>query len=114
MSKFIIAAILTVAVFLPGCAAPTVNYSDLRPATTATVAGDTVTVHLGSDLTNSACWTHPNATIEGNAVYVSGTRSIREQSREFVVRLPRSLRSQPVAVVWIDPDGSPISVPVTR
>ena len=39
---------------LAGCAAPDVKYSDLQPATTATVAGDAVTVHLGSDLTASA------------------------------------------------------------
>ena len=98
--------------FLAGCSKPDVKYSDLRPATTATVSSDVVTVHLGSDLTASACWTSPQARVDGRTVYVAGYRTLREQSREFVVRLPPG--SQPVTVVWIDPDGSQVAVPITK
>jgi len=99
---------------LAGCATPDVKYSDLQPATTATVASNTVTIHLGSDLMNSACWTRPKARVEGVTVYVVGSRILREHSREFVVRLPAATNAQPVTVVWIDPDGKPVAVPITK
>jgi hypothetical protein len=105
---------LLLTLLLAGCAAPDVKYADLQPATTATVAGDTVTVHLGSDLKASACWTRPKARVEGRTVYIAGYRTMREQSREFVVRLPASTNSGPVSVVWVDPDGSRVAVPITK
>lgn len=86
-------------VFLAGCATPDVKYSDLQPATTATVGSNTVTIHLGSDLMASGCWTRPKARVERGTVYVVGYRRLREQSREFVVRLPTSTNAQPVSVV---------------
>ncbi len=112
MKHFTIILLLSFSVFLTGCSKPDVKYSDLRPATTATVSGDTVTIHLGSDLTASACWTIPKARVDGQTVYVVGYRTLREQSREFVVRLPAS--SQSVTVVWVDPDGSRVTVPITK
>ena len=102
------------AVLFAGCAAPDVRYADLEPATTATVAGDTVTVHLGSDLKASACWTRPKARVEGRTVYLVGYRTMREQSRTFVVWLPASTSSQSVSVIWLDPDGSKVTVPITK
>jgi hypothetical protein len=47
-------------------------------------------------------------------VYVVGYRTMREQSREFVVHLPASVSSQTVSVVWVDPDGSHVTVPITK
>jgi hypothetical protein len=112
MKNIITFLLLSFSLFLTGCASPDVKYSDLRPMTTATVSGDTVTIHLGSDLMNSACWTIPKARVEGQTVYVVGYRTFREQSREFVVRLPAV--SQSVTVVWIDPDGSQVTVPIAK
>jgi hypothetical protein len=114
MTRPIIAALLTLSVLLPGCTTSNVKYSDLRPPSTATISGDTVTVHLGSDLTNSACWTRVRTKVEGNTIYVFGARTLREQSRQFVVRLPASAPAQTIAVIWVDPDGRHISIPVTR
>jgi hypothetical protein len=108
------AILLLLAGSLAGCAKPDVKCADLQPATTATVAGNAVTVHLGSDLTASTCWTRPKARVEARTVYVVGYRTLREQSREFVVRLPASADSQPVSVVWVDPDGSRIAVPIKK
>jgi len=102
------------AVFLAGCATPDVKYSDLQPATTATVSGDTVTVHLGSDLMNSACYPQPKARVEGRTVYIGAHRTLREQSREFVVRLPAATNAHPVSVVWVDPDGKRVAVPIAK
>ena len=104
MNRFATILLLTVSVFLAGCSKPDVKFSDLSPATTATIAGDTVTIHLGSDLTASACWTRPKTRVEGQTVYVVGYCTLREQSREVVVRLPASISSQSVAVVWVDPE----------
>lgn len=106
--------LVAMTVLLAGCAKPDVKYSDLQPATTASVAGDAITVHLGSDLTASACWTKPNARVEGRTVYVAGYRTMREQSRNFVVQLPASRNSQSVSVFWVNPDGSRVAVPVTK
>jgi hypothetical protein len=105
---------LMLTLVLAGCATSDVKYSDLQPATTATVSGDTVTVHLGSDLMNSACYPRPKVRVEGMTVYIGAHRTLREQSREFVVRLAASAGSQPVSVVWVDPDGSRVAVPITK
>ncbi|MDD5141489.1 MAG: hypothetical protein PHY43_14665 [Verrucomicrobiales bacterium] len=114
MRYFATILLLSLSVFLSGCAKPDVKYSDLKPATTATVSGSTVTIHLGSDLVASACWTKPKAKIDSQTVYVVGYRTMREQSRKFVVQLPASVTAQTVSVVWIDPDGSKITVPITK
>ncbi len=52
-SKIISSFFLLLTLLFAGCAAPNVKYADLQPATTATVAGDTVTVRLGSDLSRN-------------------------------------------------------------
>jgi hypothetical protein len=104
---------LLLGVLLTGCAAPDVKFSDLSP-TTATISGDTVTVHLGSNLMASACWTRPKAKIEGQTVYVVGYSTLREQGSLFVVHLPASVNSKSVSVVWVDPDGSNVPVPITK
>ncbi len=114
MNRFATILLLSLSLFAAGCSKPDVKYSDLSPATTATVSGDTVTIHLGSDLTASACWTKPKARVEGQTVYVVGYRTLSEQSREFVVRLPASANSQSVAVVWVDPDGSRVPIPTKK
>jgi len=114
MKQIAVAFLLMLTVLLTGCATPDVKYSDLQPAITATVLGDTVTVHLGSDVMNSACYPRPKARVEGRTVYIGAHRTLREKSRQFVVRLPASAGSQPVSVVWVDPDGSRIAVPITK
>ena len=114
MNRFATILLLSLGVFLAGCAKPDVKYLDLSPATTATVSGDTVTIHLGSDLTASACWTQPKARVERQTVYIVGYRTLREQSSNLAVRLPASVSAQSVTVMWIDPDGSRVSVPIRK
>src|SRR5437660_10695640 len=114
MNQFAFFFPLMLTVLLAGCATPNVKDSDLQPATTATVSGDTVTVHIGSDLMNSACYPRPKARVEGKTVYIGAHRTLGEQSREFVVRLTTSANSQPVSVVWVDPDGRRVAVPLTK
>ena len=114
MNRFATILLVSVSVFLTGCATPNVKYSDLSPATTASVSGDTVTVHLGSDLMNSAYFTRPKARVEGQTVFIAGYHTLREQSRDFAVRLPASTSPQSVSVVWVDPDGSRVPVPIKK
>jgi hypothetical protein len=114
MNRIVAFLLVAMTVSLAGCATPEVKYSDLQPPTTASAAGGTVTVHLGSDLTASACWTKCKARVEGSAIYVGGYRTMREQNRNFVVRLPASTNSQPVSVFWVNPDGSQVAVPITK
>lgn len=114
MNRLVTVLLLAVSILLTGCAKPDVKYSNLSPATTATVSRNTVTIHLGSDLTASACWTRARARVSGDTVYVVGYRTMQEQSREFKVRLAPSHGSGSVTVVWIDPDGTRIPVPITK
>jgi hypothetical protein len=105
-------SLLSLSAVLAGCARPDVKYSDLRPATTASISGSTATIHLGSDMMASAAWTRVKAKVEGHTVYIVGYRTMREQNREIAFRLPPTVNSPSVAVVWIDPDGSQVSVPL--
>jgi hypothetical protein len=114
MNRFAAVFIPTVGMLLSGCATPNVKYSDLRPPTTATVSDDAVMVHVGSDLMNSACFTKPKARVEGQTVLIVGYRTLREQSRDFLVRLPASVSSESISVVWVDPGGSRVPVPITK
>ena len=114
MNRLAMIFLLADSVFLAGCTTPDVKYWDLRPLTTAALSGDTITVHLGSDLVNSACFTRPKTRVEGQKVFIVGYRTLREQRRDFLVRLPASVSSQSVAVLWVDPDGSRVPVPITK
>ncbi len=114
MSRFVTISILLLTVLLTGCSKPDVKYSDLRPATSATVSNGVVTVHLGSDLTASACWTRVKSRMEGSCIYLVGYRTIREQSREVSIRLLGSTKADSVEVIWVDPDGSRVRVPASR
>ena len=113
MNRLATIFLLSLSIFFTGCAKPDVKYSDLSP-TTATFSGDSVTIHLGSNLMASACWTRPKARVDGQTVYVVGYQTLKEQSREFVVHLPASAVSQSVSVVWIDPDGSRVTIPIRK
>jgi hypothetical protein len=52
--------------------------------------------------------------IEGTTVYVAGYRTLHEQNRNVVIRLPTSTNSQPVSVFWINPDGTRVAVPIAQ
>jgi len=114
MNRFAAIFFSAVDILLSGCATPNVKYSDLQPPTTASVSEDAVMVHVGSDVMNSACFTKPKARVKGQTVLIVGYRTLREQSRDFLVRLPASVSSQSVSVVWIDPDGGPVPIPITK
>jgi hypothetical protein len=114
MHRIAIVLPLALSLLFAGCASPDVRYADLHPPTTATGSGDTITIHVGSDLVNSACYTQPKARVKGHTVYVVGYRSLREQGREYVIRLPGSVSSESVSVIWVDPDGTRHPIPPTK
>ena len=114
MNRLLTIPLLMLALFLTGCAKSDVKYSDLRPATSATVSDGVVTVHVGSDLTASACWTRVKSSVEGSRIYLVGYRTMREQSREVPIRLPGSTKADSVEVVWVDPDGTQVRVPTSK
>lgn len=111
MTRFTAFLLPSLCVLLAACASPDVRYSDLDPGTTVSFSADAVTLHLGHDHTASACWTRPKARTDGQTVYVTGHRTLREQSRTLVVPLPSSSRNHAVSVVWINPDGSEVPLP---
>ncbi len=114
MSRFVAMSVLLLTVLLTGCSKPDVKYSDLRPATSATVSNGVVTLHVGSDLTASGCWTRVKSRIEGSRIYLIGYRTMSEQSREISIRLPGSANADSVELVWVDPEGSQVHVPISR
>jgi hypothetical protein len=111
MHKFASRLLLLLGIFLTGCAA-NVKYTDMNPPVTATIGDHRVTVYLGKDLTNPAPWIRPSKKVVEGTIYVSGRRSKREQKREFVVRLRKSITSQSIVVVWVQPDGGLIPLPL--
>jgi hypothetical protein len=114
MKKLMAALILVSSGLLVGCHTPEVVFTDMTPTPTATISGNQVTVHLGSHNLASACWVHPVSKIQGETVYVYGYLTFNEIRREYVVNLPTSVSSQAVVVIWLNPDGSHILVPLTK
>ena len=114
MRKFTTILILILSVCLTGCHKPEVKFTGMLPTPTATISSDRVTVHLGSDYLTSANWVHAKSRIEGQTVYVYGYHTLKEMSHEYVVKLPASVSSQTVTVMWLDPDGSQVPVPITK
>ena len=94
-------------------AAPDVRYADLQPAPTATVKGDTMIIHLGADITASSCWTKLVISVEDRTIYLNGYRTMWEQDRERGFHF-RADDSRPVSVIWLDPDGSRVAIPIGR
>jgi hypothetical protein len=107
--------LLCSAAILSSCATrPDVAYADLTPSTTATVSGNRVTIHLGSNLLNSACWTRISIRIEEKTVRLSGSRTLWEQPQEVCRKLPAKAAMSPWTVVWKNPDGSLVKVPLIK
>ena len=102
---------------LAGCGSPKVTFTDMAPVPTASLAGRLLTIRVGVDtnIPSSEVWVRIKARVKDNTVYLAGYPSYyREQSREYSVRLPASVESKPVAVVWLNPDGSRVPVPMTK
>ena len=114
MNRFVTTSVLLLTVLLAGCSKPDVKNSDLRPATSATVSNGAVIMHVGSDLTASACWTRVKSKVEGSRIYLVGYRTMREQSREISIPLAGTTKAESVEVVWVDPNGSQVRVPTSR
>jgi hypothetical protein len=111
---------------------PDVKYSELQPEVAATLSLIGVTIHAGeteppppvdifrSVTADPAGFTPPHwsicvrARVVGRTVYVSGCRTLRNERGQYEVFLPASSNSQPVSVVWVDPDGSQVSVPIRK
>ncbi len=89
----------------------------MDPKPTASVSGEKLTVHLGviTNIPSSNVWIGHKAKVAGHTVSITGFQSFnREQNREFAVTLPLSVNPQTLLVIWIDPDGSHVTVPITR
>jgi hypothetical protein len=115
--------------FLPK---PDVKYSELQPEVTATLSPIGVKIHAGEteppppfDIFRRVTpdpgeFTPPHwsiclrARVMGRTVYVAGCRTLRNERGQYEVLLPASSNSQPVSVVWVDPDGSQVSVPIRK
>ncbi|MDB6117760.1 MAG: hypothetical protein JWO08_1541 [Verrucomicrobiaceae bacterium] len=104
----ILASILT----LGACTIPQVKYSDMNPYAYATASGAGLTVHLGSEQSRKAGWVVTNTKVEGRVVYLRGYRSYAQESRDVQVALPAGVDARSVSVIWVNPNGKFIPVPV--
>jgi len=114
MKKLTTIILLAVCVFLTGCHKPEVKFTDMRPTPTATVSDGAVTVHLGGAFLTSAYWVHAKSKIKDHTIYVYGYYTLKEMSHEYVAKLPASVSSQAVSIVWLNPDGSQVPIPFTK
>jgi hypothetical protein len=114
MNRFATILILGLSVALSGCRSPEVRFTDMRPRPTGAVSGDRLTLHLGGDYYDSSTYVCPKFKFEGQTICVSGYRTLRQQKSDFEVQLPAAVNPQAVTVVWIDPDGSRMPVPITK
>jgi hypothetical protein len=103
--------LVSLALLMTGCRGR-VRLKDMVSPPTATVTGHLVTIHFGNTMFSSTPWIHPMAEIQGQTVYIFGYRTSREQNPRCVVRLPASVNPQSVSVVWRDPDGSKLRIPM--
>jgi len=114
MKRIVTILFLVASMFLTGCHKPEVRFTDMRPTPTAAVSDGTVTVHLGGAYLTSAYWVHAKSKIKGHTIYVYGYYTLKEMSHEYVVKLPASVSSQTVSVVWVNPDGSQVPIPFIK
>ncbi|HEV2330018.1 MAG TPA: hypothetical protein VGY56_14650 [Verrucomicrobiae bacterium] len=79
----------------------------------ASVTDHTVTIHLSNYLADRPpTWIHPKAEVQGQTIYLYGYRTSQVQKSTYIVRLPASVNPQSVSVIWIDPDGSQLRIPM--
>ena len=109
MKRFV--STLAICLAFASCNSSRVRYDDLSPATHATITHDTATIHLGSNLTASACWTHAKSRLEGNALAIWGYRTLHQTSQSFVIKLPPAVNPRSVSIIWINPDGDRVTIP---
>jgi hypothetical protein len=117
MKRSIAIQFLIIGTFLAGCRGPQVAFHDMDSKPTASITGDILTVHLGviTNIPVSEVWIGHKAKVVGHTVSIIGFQSFDyEQNREFAVQLPTPVSSQSVSVVWVDPNGSHVTVPITK
>lgn len=104
--------ILTAILGLGACTIPQVRYSDMNPYAYATASGAGLAVHLGVNQAEKAGWVVTNTKVEGQVVYLRGYRTYTQESRDVQVALPAGVDARSVSVIWVDPNGKFIPVPV--
>ena len=114
MRRVMAILILVMSVFLAGCHKPQVEFTDMRPTPTATVSNNAVTVHLGWAWRTSADYVHAKSKIKDQTVYVYGYYTMKEPSPEYAIKLPASVSTQTISIVWMNPDGSTAPIPFTK
>lgn len=116
MKRIDVILVLALSVFLTGCHKTGVKFADMRTAPTATISKDVVTISLPGSFLGSNTWVQAKSRFEGQTLCVSGyrTTSEPEEDHEYIVKLPASINSQSVTVIWIDPDGGRVPVPTTK
>ncbi len=117
MKRLPIFLVIGLGAMLAGCSSTTtkslVKFTDVRPGPAATITNDHIQIVFGNDIAAPTCWIHPDSRTEGNTVYFYGHHSPDWATHEYLVKAPSSTNSQDVKVVWVNPDGSHVPVPVT-
>jgi hypothetical protein len=116
MKRLPIFLVIGLGAVLAGCSSTTksqVKFTDVRPGPAATITDDKIQIVFGNDIAAPACWIHPGSRTEGETVYVYGHHSPDWATHEYLVEAPSATNSQDVKVVWVNPDGSQVPVPMT-
>jgi hypothetical protein len=114
MKKFIYVMIAGLLILLTGCEGSGVKYSDICPAPTAFVSGDSLIINVGILRNAKNSWARLEMKVEGEKVCIYGYRTSEKQVSDFTFKLPASVNPQTVPVVWVNPGGTHITVRVSR
>jgi hypothetical protein len=114
IKHFFTIMILSMMILLAGCDRSDVKYTDLTPGTMASVSGENMIIHLGSYRKASDRWTSIKTKIDGQKIYVYGYLTAQKQGSEFILKLPASVNPESVSVVWINPDGTHVTIRINR
>jgi hypothetical protein len=117
MKRLPMIVMLGLGAVLTGCSSTSnssqVKFTDVRPGPAATITDDHIQIVFGNDIAAPTCWIHPDTRTEGGTVYVYGYHNPDWATHECLVKVPSLVNSQDVKVVWINPDGSHVPVPMT-
>ncbi len=112
--NFIYIIIAGMLILLSGCEDTGVRYSDLCPAPTAFVSGDSLIINVGSLRKAKGSWARLEMKTEGEKICIYGYRTSEKQVSDFTFKLPASVDPQTVPVVWINPGGTKVTMRVSR
>ncbi len=116
MKKTIALTLAVSSIFLAGCHKAGVQFADLRNAPVVTVTNDVVTIHFQGVYLGAETWAAIKSSVENTTLCVSGSKTSSEpdMDHDYTVKLTSAVNPQSLNVVWLNPDGSRVPIPLAK